>query len=160
MKIIDCIKRVFSDRIVFCTLGALVKHVSGSDKQMYADDWVIREEVISSLCAYAPNSVYVVCNYDEIPLGYITEREAKDTCVNVCSIIARETNAFVDYLFCETLLSNPMRMPSTGMVDFFVNRDEIRTDDVILIGETQDAKECALLRGVKYYDVSKIGELL
>lgn len=159
MKILDRISNCLSRNVVFITLESIVKTKSGDEYPRHPYDWTYRDGVIHALLCYVAKRVYILSNQDGIELGYIDETCAGEIAKSVAETVRIHTRAKVEYMYCRTMNTlNPMRMPDTGMVDYFANVDSIRYEEALFVGTDDVARECANRCGCAYLDVNDFVE--
>lgn len=152
MYFIEKIKRYFSERVLFLTLGAVTRIASGDKRMRNSHDWAFRYGIISAIHSYVPKRVYIISNEDEV--SPFDEREIVNKYENVVSVLRSCTKAKVDYMFSRSSDGdNPLRMPNVGMVDFFSRQhvgEEFDKRKILFVGDSADAKKCAENVGCRY----------
>lgn len=156
MGIIERIILFFSERVLFCTIGAVTRTCSGDMVQQHAHDWVFRHGIIEAITAYRPKRIYVVSNEDNFT-PRLTEDDIKRKYDAVKSVLNACTRAYVDYMYCKSKDDcSPLRMPNTGIVEFFSREhvgEEFDTSRILLVGDNEEARVCAERLHCKYMSV-------
>lgn len=154
MGIIERIVLFFSERVLFCTIGSVTRTCSGGRVQEHPHDWVFRHGIIEAITSYRPKRIYVVANEDNIK---VTEDDIKRKYEAVKSVLSACTRAYVDYMYCKSNdPCSPLKMPNTGMIEFFSREhvgEEFEITGILLVGDTDEAKECANRIGCEYMSV-------
>lgn len=161
MGIIDKIIRCMSERVLFITLEAIVVTKSGHDYPLHAHDWEYRQGIIDAIRNYSPKKVFIISNQDGIQLGYTKDWDVNRKAELTCRML-REFTQMVDYIYCLSLDPlNPMRMPNTGMIDYFKHRHVGESFDetkIFMVGHDDITRTCARNVGCEYIDVNDFVE--
>lgn len=152
MEFIEKIKRYFSKRVIFLTIGAVTRVLSGEKRMRNSHDWAFRYGIISAIHRYMPKRVYIISNEDV--LSPFDERDLVNKYEAVTGVLRACTKAKVDYMFNRSRdKENPLRMPNTGMVDYFSHQhigEEFDKREILFVGDSKEAKECAARIGCRY----------
>lgn len=155
MNILKRILRALNNAAVFITLESIVRTKSGNDLPLHAYDWAFRDNIVRFLSEFS--RVYIISNQDFAET--IGEGNVENIAQRVVNIVAEHTKSRVEYMSCRpTTLNNPMRMPDTGMPDYFLNRDGIRACDAVFVWHDDASRECAARMGSIYYNVRVVSK--
>lgn len=157
MGIIERIIYFFSERVLFCTIGAVTRICSGEKHPQHPYDWIFRHGVIEAITAYKPKRIYIIANEDDIPMRYVYEEDVERKYNAVKSVLHACTHAYVDYMYCKSKdPSSPLRMPNTGIIEFFSREhvgEEFNPSKILLVGDCKEARQCAERVGCGYMSV-------
>lgn len=138
---------IFSERVLFITMRSVTRTISGDRKQRHPHDWAFRSGILEAIARYKPKRVYIIDNEDDLTFGEeeITRR------YDVVKKAVLSFTKYADYMFCLSLdENNPLRLPNTGMIEFFSrehfdNGFDVR--EILFVGEDE---ECATRLGCRF----------